>query len=977
MTTPRMIQVRGAEVHNLRCVDLDIPLGKLIAFCGVSGSGKTSLALDTLYAEGQRRYVESFSLYSRQFLERLEKPAVERIENLPAALAVTTDSGTRTSRSTIATATETADYLRLLYARGADLLCPTCRTPVTRFSPQQVLEVLQALPAGLKLQVGFGLVRDPLLSLEDQLAQLKATGFLRLAFEGKTFDLSEQGALLGLFHASLDSATQNDPRAAIVIVDRLTTGPSLGARGLDSLATAFRQVGHALLLVEDAEGLAAHPQLPACTPITLDGRAWQRVGFSSQLRCLGCNREFVSPEPKLFSFNSPLGACHRCEGQGSLLDVDWELVFPDPARSLSNHAIAPWEGSSFKEELEALLTLAPKLGLPVDLPVREFTPEQQQILRYGAAELDWGGIDGFFQSLLSNKQKLPQRTFAAKYKSTRKCPECLGTRLQAEPLAWLLGDKNIAQMSSLPIEEIYSHLSTLPLVDARRQGCQTLLRQVLARLDYLRQVGLGYLPLDRPLNTLSGGEAQRVALTSALGSTLVNMLYVLDEPSSGLHPRDVQKLVTAMLALRDRGNTVIAVEHEETLLRSADYLVEIGPGAGDLGGDVVFTGTLDEMLDAPKSSTGDFLAGRRGVSLPGQRRPTTRGWIKLTGAKGNNLKDLTVSFPLGVLCVVTGVSGAGKSSLVQETLYGALCKRKRKPCDPPLPYTDVVGDGAIDEVILVDQSPVGRSPRSSPATYIKAFDPIRAVFAETIEARTHNYGAGAFSFNVAGGRCEACEGDGFREVDMQFLADVLMKCPACNGSRYRQEILKVTYRGKNIAEVLQMSAREAFGFFRGQPKVQARLKPLMDVGLDYIRLGQPVSTLSAGEAQRLKLAAHLSEVTRSRTVFLMDEPTSGLHFADIVTLLDCFDALLSVGHSLILVEHNLQLIRSADYIIDMGPEAGEDGGTVVVTGTPEEIAACPQSHTGHFLAQVLQRDAELQDALQEASDEDDEVESVE
>ncbi len=965
-----MIQVRGAEVHNLRGVDLDIPLGRLIAFCGVSGSGKTSLALDTLYAEGQRRYVESFSLYSRQFLERLEKPAVERIENLPAAIAVTTDSGTRTSRSTIATATETADYLRLLYARGADLVCPTCHTSVTRFSPQTVLEVLGTLPAGLKLQVGFALVRDPLVSLEEQLAQLKASGFLRLTFDGKTFDLSEQSDLLRLFLPSLDQATQADPRSALVIVDRLTTGPSLGSRGLDSLATAFRQQGHAILLLEDSADYSQNPQLPACMPIMLDGKAWQRVGFSSQLRCLGCNREFTQPEPKLFSFNSPLGACPRCEGLGSLLDLDWDLVFPDSTRTLQTHAVAPWESSAYKEDYEALLAIAPQLGLPVDVPIADFTPQQRQLLQFGDAALGWSGIDGFFQALQQQKHKLPQRAFISRYKSTRICPDCLGTRLQSEPMAWLLGDKNIAQLSSCSIDDIYQHLTHLPLVDARRQGCLTLLKQVLARLNYLRQVGLGYLPLDRPLRTLSGGEAQRVALTSALGSTLVNMLYVLDEPSSGLHPRDVQRLVTAMLALRDRGNTVIAVEHEETLLRSADYLVEIGPGAGDLGGDVVFTGTLDEMLKTPKSSTGDFLAGRRGVSLPGQRRPTSRGWIKLSGATGHNLKDLTVSFPLGVLCVVTGVSGAGKSSLVQETLYGALCKRKRKPCDTPLPYADVVGDGAIDEVILVDQSPVGRSPRSSPATYIKAFDPIRAVFAETIEARTHNYGAGSFSFNVAGGRCEACEGDGFREVDMQFLADVLMKCPACNGSRYRQEILKVTYRGKNIAEVLQMSAREAFGFFRGQPKVQSRLKPLMDVGLDYIRLGQPVSTLSAGEAQRLKLASHLSEVTRSRTLFLMDEPTSGLHFADIVTLLDCFDALLSVGHSLILVEHNLQLIRAADYIIDLGPEAGENGGTVVATGTPEDIAACPKSHTGHFLAQVLSRDAELQDALQESDDEE-------
>ncbi|MCA9170326.1 MAG: excinuclease ABC subunit UvrA, partial [Planctomycetales bacterium] len=551
----------------------------------------------------------------------------------------------------------------------------------------------------------------------------------------------------------------------------------------------------------------------------------------------------------------------------------------------------------------------------------------------------------------------------SRWRSSTPCPDCNGARLRPEALAVRLGGKHIAELSSMKIADAAAFMESVDLTDRERTVGRMMLDQVLSRLRFLQSVGVGYLTLDRQLKTLSGGEMQRVSLTSALGSSLVNMLYVLDEPSVGLHPQDTDRLFQAVRRLRDRGNSVIVVEHEETFLRHADHVIETGPGAGEHGGQVVFEGSPEEMLTNAGSLSGDYLTGRRGMSVPASRRKPTHGWIRLNGARGNNLKNLSVDFPLGVLCVVSGVSGAGKSTLIQDTLYPALCSRKRRDADKALPYDDVLGDGQIDDMILVDQSPIGRSPRSNPVTYIKAFDAIREVFADTLEARTHNYSAGHFSFNVDGGRCSACEGDGFVQIDMQFLADVYMKCSQCQGRRYRKEILDVTYRGHNIAEVLEMSVRKAFNFFRGQDKVQKRLKRLMDVGLDYLRLGQPANTLSAGEAQRLKLAGYLASAKRQRTLFLLDEPTTGLHFSDIVKLLDCFDALLSVGHSLIVVEHNLQLMKAADYIIDLGPGAADEGGTVVACGTPEELAAHPDSATGKFLAETIERDRNMQQEL--------------
>jgi excinuclease ABC subunit A len=692
-------------------------------------------------------------------------------------------------------------------------------------------------------------------------------------------------------------------------------------------------------------------------PVTIDGRRWRRLGFSGQMACADCGTEYPLPEPRLYSFNSPLGACPECEGFGNVIGIDMDLVVPDARKSIREGAIAPWNTPAYTHELEELLALADDYGLPVDVPFSELNEAERGLILHGVPEREFGGLDGFFAWLERRKYKMHIRVLLSRWRSYRPCPACGGSRLRPEALDARIGGRNIAEISALKVARAAEFFRGLELPDWERRVGRTMLEQVRARLDYLETVGLGYLTLDRTIRTLSGGEGRRVALTAALGSSLVNMLYVLDEPSTGLHPRDVTRLIEAIGKLRSRANTVVVVEHEEAILRAADQLIEIGPGAGERGGRIVFQGTPAEMEAAPDSLTGDYLAGRRGALAAGRRREPSHGWIRLAGARGNNLERLTVEFPLGLLCLVTGVSGSGKSTLVEGTLYPALCGRLRKPAPKPYPYDDVFGDGQIDDVILVDQSPVGRSPRSNPVTYLKVFDEIRNVFADTIEARTRNYDAGQFSFNVDGGRCSTCQGEGYLQIDMQFLADVYMKCGQCHGARYRDEILDVTYRGRNIAEVLDMTVREAFTFFRGRPKVQARLKRLIDVGLDYVRLGQPANTLSGGEAQRLKLAGYMSAARRGRCLFLLDEPTTGLHPADVVQLLDCFDALLSVGHSLVVVEHNLQLMKAADYIIDLGPGAADEGGRLVAKGTPEMVARSP-GVTAQYLAKLLQQPPE-------------------
>ncbi len=964
------ITLRGVRVHNLKSIDLDIPRRQLVVVCGLSGSGKSSLALDTLYAEGQRRYIESFSAYTRQFLQRLEKPEAERIDGIPPAIAVTSKNTSRSSRSTVGTATETNDYLRLLMAKISHVFCLKCGKEVRRDSPQNVSETLAQLPTGTRYMVAFRCESAEQQSIEQLITELREDGFVRAIIGGRLVNLDEMlPSTADWWGQGKPSSSQAGPTPSVyAIVDRLVTRSASDSRLRDSLETAFskgRGRCYAFVELDPADvrsSAAASLDAPHSSPLVdIDGRPWRRIGFSTQLACEDCGIDYPDPEPRLYSFNSPLGACPQCEGFGNVIGLDMELIVPDPAKSLRDGAIAPWNTPAYAHELKELIVLAPDYGIPLDVPFRQLSDEHRRLILQGVPERKFGGLEGFFAWLERRKYKMHIRVFLSRWRSFRMCPACNGTRLRPEALAARVGGKNVGEIAAMKVRDAAMFFRTLNIPDFERQVGRMMLEQVQARLSFLEAVGLGYLTLDRTLRTLSGGEARRVALTSALGSSLVNMLYVLDEPSIGLHPRDIDQLLVTIKQLRDRGNTVIVVEHEEAIIRAADQAIEIGPGAGERGGKVVFQGTPTEMEQSPDSLTGDYLAGRRGFNGAGRRRPPNHGWIRLSGATGNNLKNITVEFPLGVLCLVTGVSGSGKSTLVQDTLYPALCRRLRKDAAKPYPHGDVFGDGQLDDVIMIDQSPIGRSPRSNPVTYLKVFDEIRAVFADTIEARTRGYNAGHFSFNVDGGRCSACHGDGYIQIDMQFLADVYMRCSQCDGTRYRDEILDVTYRGRNISDVLEMTVREAFTFFRGQPKVQARLKRLIDVGLDYVRLGQPANTLSGGEAQRLKLAGYMSTARRGRCLFILDEPTTGLHFSDVVQLLDCFDALLAVGHSLIVVEHNLQIMRAADHIVDLGPGAADEGGQVVAKGTPEMVARASGSVTAGFLARILKEQEEIAD----------------
>ncbi len=945
-TTPRAITLRGVEVHNLKQIDLDLPYHQLIVFCGVSGSGKTSLALDTLYAEGQRRYIESFSAYTRQFLETMERPTAERIDGIPPSIAVAPKNQGASQRSTVATATETYDYLRLLFAKIGTVICPDCGREVRRDTPERAALDLLALPEGTRYLLAFPLPAS--LATEAGIyPRLRKSGFSRVVAAGRTWELAGDDASRRFDRDALPQDTAVD-----VVVDRLAAGRVDAGRLRDSLETAFAAGESACSAwIEDAPNLPDH--LKSLPPTQLDSRPFRRQSWSSILRCGGCQRTFPQPDPQLFSFNHARGACPTCEGFGNTLELDRSLIVPDVEKTIRQGAIAPWNAPSYKHELKELLTLAADYNIAVDVPYRELDEHSLQLIQEGVPDRKFGGLAGFFRWLERRKYKVQQRAYLNRFKRDRVCPDCLGQRLRPEALAVRIAGRNIAEVCSLRVDAAGDFFKNLPLSEAARQIARTMLEQAQTRLAYLCDVGLGYLTLDRAQRTLSGGEAGRVALTGAIGSSLVNMLYVLDEPSAGLHAADSQRLLRTVQKLRDRGNTVAVVEHDEAFLRAADMLVELGPGAGDRGGELVFQGPPADLERVKGSVTGDYLFGRRGIASPGPRRETSHGWIHLQGARGHNLQNISVRFPLGVLCVVTGVSGSGKSTLVQQTLFPALAQRMKVAADKPLEVDEVTGDGQLNDLVAVDQAPIARSVRSIPVTYVKAFDEIRTVFAGTAEAKAHNYTVAHFSFNVDRGRCPACSGLGFQEIDLQFLPDVTMRCPQCRGRRYRAEVLAIKYRQKSIAEVLDMTVREAFGFFRGQRKVQMRLKQLMDVGLDYVRLGQSASTLSGGEASRLKLAAHLAQGSSGRCLFVIDEPTTGLHFADVTQLLDCFEALLTAGHSLIVVEHNLQLIREADYVIDLGPGAGEDGGQVIAQGTPEDIAACNESITGQFLRPLL------------------------
>jgi excinuclease ABC subunit A len=941
-----MIRLRGVRVHNLKNVDLDFPRGALVAVCGVSGSGKTSLAIDTLYAEGQRRYIESFSAYTRQFLERLDKPDYDRIDGLTPALAVTRGSTPRGNRSTVGTASESLDYLRLLFSKVAQLFCYGCGRRVQAASPQSVAQWVSVLPSDSRLMLVFQVHWEDIAERASVLSELQQKGLIRLIAGEQLVHLSDD-------HRSELAAVLPRSGSAWVVVDRFRGG-ELGSRFSESIETAFAFGNGEIRFLVDCAQSPTNPEVGegASSEFTktavVDGNPWRVADFTQRLCCPNCDIEFPSPTPSLFSFNSPLGACPQCEGFGDTIDLDMNLVVPDKSKTIREGAIAPWNTPLASEWREDLIDRSSELGISPDVPFRELTPQQVDSIVHGNSQLNYGGLKEFFGFLERKKYKMHVRVFLSRWRSYNRCSACKGARLKPEALAYRIADLNVFQWCSLPISEVTELLENPLHFDHRSKEVAAVpIAQLIARLGYLKTVGLGYLTLDRTLRTLSGGEAQRTALTAALGSSLVNMLYVLDEPSVGLHPHDVQQLSEAIMGLTGRGNTVVMIEHEEALLQRADWVVEVGPGAGSAGGQIVFSGPREKLIRA-KTLTGDYLSGRRTVPIAEPRRKPS-AWLKLTGCRGNNLQNVDVDFPLGVLCLVTGVSGSGKSSLVQDTLYGAIANRLTSSHHQVLSYDSLLGLGNLDDCLSVDQSPVSRSPRSNPVTYVKAFDEIRQVFASTNDAKIRGLRAGHFSFNSDLGRCGRCSGDGVLQIDMQFLADIFMTCPECHGTRYRDEILQVRYRDHSIADVLRLTVRDALSFFRGQEKVQEKLSVLADVGLDYLELGQSATTLSSGEGQRLKLAGFLASASKKKTLFILDEPTTGLHTHDCVQLLDCFDTLLAAGHSLLVVEHNLHLMAAADYLIDLGPGPSEAGGKVVAAGPPEQVMACEESITGRFL----------------------------
>ncbi|MFG0286729.1 MAG: excinuclease ABC subunit UvrA [Rhodopirellula sp. JB044] len=975
----RPIELRGCRVNNLQGIDVDVPRGKLVVVCGLSGSGKTSLALDTLYAEGQRCYIESFSAYTRQYLARLEKPDCDSIDGIPPAIAVTRASAVKNNRSTVATATEIAEHVRLLFAKAAELTCHQCGGRVEVDSPQSIAaEMTDPVSQIGRAIVGFEIWLPNRAAASEILLGLQQEGYVRLILKGETFQLSDED------RSPLARRIGSRGATAVVVVDRLTGG-SETSRWTESLETAMAEGnGRAVVVYEserhsdDTSINSGEQRVVAPRSLPLDGREmFQRI-VSDRRRCDECDIDFPDPVPRLFNFNHPLGACPTCEGFGDVLRVDMSRVVPDPSISLRDGAIAPWNSPSYRHELDELLALADDYGIRVDVPFSKLKKSELKKIHAGVPERQFGGLDGFFAWLDRKKYKMHVRVFSARYRSYTTCPTCDGKRLKPEALSFRIKDRNVADVLAMRCDQVSEFLSELseqadePTNDSpaavmtlaaakqsvhsdepwtmamvaeaneRRQYsiASEPVRQIRDRLRFLDAVGLGYLQLDRPLRTLSGGETQRIALTSALGSNLIGMLYVLDEPTAGLHPDDVTRLIRTIVELRDRGNTVVAVEHNAQLIAAADHVIEIGPEAGMNGGRVTFEGTPNELRHAEESVTGEYLTdadvGEAAFEIRSRQRDPS-DFVTLRGASGHNLKQIDVAFPLGALCVVTGRSGSGKSSLIHDTLFGAVKEQlaKRSGETPnaddlqTLPFDSIEGVERIDDCLLVDQSPISRSPRSCPVTFAKAFDEIRKAFADTVDAKIRNFKPGHFSFNSAAGQCVACEGAGMQTVDMQFLADVSMRCPECRGRRYRDEVLQVRYRDRTIAEVLEMTVGEAYRFFRTMPKVQSRLKRLIDVGLEYIHLGQPATTLSSGEAQRLKLAAFLAGTKRKRTLFLMDEPTTGLHFADVERLINCFNALIADGHSLIVIEHHPMLVQAADWIVEIGPGAADEGGRVV------------------------------------------------
>ena len=953
--------IRGARTHNLKNVDLTLPMGKLIVMTGVSGSGKSSLAFDTIYAEGQRRYVESLSAYARQFLERMEKPDVDEITGVCPAIAIRQKNSIRNPRSTVGTTTEIHDYLRLLFARVGRTTCRQCGTDVTRESAEAVARQLLGLPAGSRLLLGFEfpLVRrdagggrtggdesgseEPDAPIEGEsliadgaagetpvdaaLRALRRKGFGRLAVDGRAVRFED-----------VDRQAMADCAVLQVVVDRVQVRADLLARMTDSVETAYAEGGGSMFAVE-----VGGAEAPGAAPMHR---------FSERFECRRCGIAYETPQPRLFSFNSPFGACPTCHGFGNVIELDLNLVVPDQSKSIRQDAIEPWTKPTYRSQLADLKRAAQAGGVRLTTPWRDLTDEERAFVVQGNGA-EYGGIQGFFRGLERKKYKVHVRVFLSRYRSYMSCPDCAGTRLRHAARAVDVGGRTIDAVCALTISDAAGFFETLDLSEARRAVAARIVGEIARRLSFLRDVGLEYLTLDRLSSTLSGGEAQRINLASALGSALVGTLYVLDEPSIGLHPRDNQRLIAILRALRDQGNTVLVVEHDADTIRMGDVVVDLGLGAGEHGGRIIHAGSFDSLLAEPRSLTAKYLRGDLRIPAPACRPKYAPLSLCVTGARAHNLRGIDVEVPLNTLTCVTGVSGSGKSTLVHDVIYAAV-KRAKGGWDKPVGAHDrLEGVELVSDATLVDQAPIGRTPRSNPVTYLKAFDSIRELFSNTKGARANGLTASHFSFNVPGGRCDGCDGEGVIRVEMQFLADVYVPCDQCDGRRFKPRVLDVRYRNRGIDAVLQMTVREALSFFTGAPKVVRRLHILDEIGLGYLRLGQPATTLSGGEAQRVKIAAHLSSRKTDRMLYVLDEPTTGLHFDDIAKLLAAFHKLLDAGNSLLVIEHNLDVIKSADWIIDLGPEGGAGGGQVVAVGTPEQVAMDGASHTGRYLRPLL------------------------
>ena len=978
-THKESIVVRGARVHNLKNIDFEVPHNSLTVVTGVSGSGKSSLAFDTIYAEGQRRYVESLSAYARQFLERIEKPDADMIDGIAPAVAIRQKNTTRNPRSTVATATEIYDYLRLLFARVGRTYCANCGREVKKDTVDEVADAILALDPATRLQVLFPLQRPapgvqeaaakaPRSSkakkgagtgqlteaLKTRLFDLRKAGFNRLYQAGNVFEFSTPESLLDI----------NFELPVFVLVDRLVVSAEARTRVVDAIETAYRESGEVIFEIAESGSPENDPQAKA-----RDRSVRPTLRFAQRFECKDCNLRYEEPEPRLFSFNNPYGACPRCQGFGNTIDFDLDLVIPDKMKTLGECAIEPWTKPKYRPLFTDLKRYAKQAGIPLDVPWADLEDEHRNLILSGEGK--FLGVRGFFNYLERKKYKLHVRVFLSRYRGYSLCPECNGSRLRLEARQVKINGCNICEICGLTVEDVLRFFEQVELSPQEAEIADKLLQEIRERLRFLNDVGLEYLTLDRLSSTLSGGEAQRIQLATSLGSRLVGTLYVLDEPSIGLHPRDTHRLIKILHGLRDLGNTILVVEHDPDIMRAADRILDLGPGAGENGGKLVAEGTYDEILHNPVSLTGRYLSEELRIQAPVLRRKPGAQQIRIRGVRANNLKGVDISIPLGMIVAITGVSGSGKSTLLHQVLYRALAQAKQQSGNgatgPAASWESLEGDQFIEEVVLVDQSPIGRTPRSNPVTYIKAFDAIRELFASLPEAKKRGFGAGHFSFNIPGGRCDICQGDGTVTVEMQFLADVELICEECKGTRYKPTVLEVRYRGKNIHEVLNLTVKEALNFFAEAPKITEKLRSLEEVGLGYLRLGQSATTLSGGEAQRMKLAAHLQPASREmsrgasgsegrlkrRLLYIFDEPTTGLHFDDVSKLLAAFRRLIEAGGSIVVIEHNLEVIKTADWVIDLGPEGGSRGGKVVGAGPPEAIAKLAGSYTGKYLARIL------------------------